>query len=139
MAAPLLNIGYDAQSLATIANFSHADIFLQQEIAAALEEIGPMVVTAEQANTWAVFAHPTGNLADSIGYALNGPMEVIITVGVPYGWRAEEGFHGADSLGRVYDQEGKPYAQPALDANADQIVMMLSNAVAEAFALAGGQ
>jgi len=52
----------------------------------------------------------------------------------------EAGFHGADSLGRIYDEEGKPYAQPALDDTADQIAAVMNLAVASAVAqLQGGK
>lgn len=32
----------------------------------------------------------------------------------PKAFRLEKGFHGADSLGRVYDQSGQPHVGPAV-------------------------
>jgi hypothetical protein len=138
MADPLLNIAYDAASLGTIARFSHFQSILESEMSGTMTQVGALVVQSAVANTWAVFQNPTGNLADHIAAQLSGPMEVVITVGVPYAWRLEAGFVGADSLGRVYHQAPEPYAMPALVSNEDQIVAMLGNAAAEAFVKIGG-
>lgn len=137
MAGPLISAGFDPASLGAIANLTQFSRFLDPEMSSALDEVGKLLVQSAVANTWEVFANPTGKLADAISYALNGPMEVIITVDVPYAWRMEEGFHGADSLGRIYDEEGKPYAMPALVANEDQITQIMSNAAADAIAAMG--
>src|SRR5581483_5743322 len=111
--------------------------FLEPEMSSAMDQVGKLLVQSAVANTSQVFANPTGELADAIGYALNGPTEVIITVDVPYAWRMEEGFHGADSSGRVYDEAGKPYAMPALEQNVDQITQIMNNAAADAIAAMG--
>lgn len=139
MAEPLINAAFDPASLGAIANMAQFSRFLDPEMSSALDEVGKLLVQSAVAITWEVFANPTGKLADAIGYALNGPMEVIITVDVPYAWRLEEGFHGADSLGRVYDEEGKPYAMPALEQNQDQIMALMGNAAADAIAKMGGR
>lgn len=40
--------------------------------------------------------------------------EALVGPTVIYGRRVELGFHGADSLGRVYDQAGHPALEPAV-------------------------
>lgn len=41
---------------------------------------------------------------------------------VIYSRRVELGFHGADALGRIYNQEAKPYFTPAWDDTAKRLV-----------------
>jgi hypothetical protein len=45
----------------------------------------------------------------------NAGRQIQIGPSVIYGRRVELGFHGDDSLGRHYEQDGKPYLGPALD------------------------
>lgn len=137
MTDPLLSVAFDEASLGEITHIANFSKTLDTEIGKALPEIGEVIVQAAQANTWVVFANPTGKLAGEIRAILGGPLSVEIDVGVPYAWRMEEGFHGADSLGRVYDEDGKPYMRPALTANEDKIASMMNLAVAEAFAAMG--
>lgn len=60
-----------------------------------------------------------GNLHDSLE-KVRGHNEIRVGSGVgekeamPYAARIELGFHGEDSLGRFYDQDGQPYLSPAL-------------------------
>lgn len=64
---------------------------------------GPNIVSGSLRNSIVV----DGPRADGLGWvAFVGPT-------APYGRRVELGFHGADSLGRVYDQTGFPYMEPA--------------------------
>lgn len=44
-----------------------------------------------------------------------GQWQVSIAPTLIYGRRIELGFHGADSLGRVYDQPGFPFLKPGFD------------------------
>lgn len=56
----------------------------------------------------------TGTLRRSITTWGAGGLQVYAQVAptVVYARRVELGFHGADSLGRVYNQQGKPYLKP---------------------------
>jgi hypothetical protein len=45
--------------------------------------------------------------------------------------RLEAGFHGADSLGRVYDQEGQPALGPAFDLIVPEFETAIDTIVAE--------
>lgn len=120
-------LGYDQASLAAIAQLPNFEMYLTPEISNLLSEAGDLITQDMVAKTFEVFANPTGNLADSISYALASPVEIIISVDVPYSRRMEEGFVGTDSIGRAYDESGKPYAQPALDENRELIEFMFSS------------
>ena len=111
------SMGFDPGSLAQIARLAGFSALLDPEIVAALAWSGELVVTTARANTWRVFANPTGNLADSIYFHMAGPMEAEVAVGVPYGRRREYGFSGmTDALGRFYPYDpAKPYLEPALE------------------------
>lgn len=111
------SMSFDPGSLTAIERLAGFGALLDPEIIAALAWSGELVVTTAQANTWRVFANPTGQLADSISFRMASPMEAEVGVGVPYGRRREYGFSGmTDALGRFYPYDpGKPYLGPALE------------------------
>lgn len=43
------------------------------------------------------------------------PLTFRVQDGVAYGRRQELGFHGADSLGRIYHQPARPFMKPAVE------------------------
>src|SRR5438034_9893393 len=113
--------------MASMARLFSFDLMLEEEMAPSMEEAGQLVTEAAQANTWTAFQHPTGELASKLAPVIVSPLEVGITAGAPWSWRRERGFVGmADSLGRIGTDVAEPYAGPALDANADK-VLVLSN------------
>lgn len=124
-----INIGFDPATLSAVARFSQFPTALTNAINYALEDAGELLVLDIESETWLVFANPTGRLADSIGAALIGPKKEEVSVNVPYAWRMERGFHGADSLGRVYNQDGKPYAEPTLINDVDEILELVSGSI----------
>ncbi len=139
MAAPLLTVAFDPASLGAIQNLPGFITYLNDEMSQTLNDVGELLAQAMTTNTWMVFAMPEGFLADAIQPYLANPLELIISVDVPYAWRMERGFGPdgtaqADSLGRIYTNPAKPYAQPALDDNADQIQQMMNFAVGRAIA-----
>ncbi len=134
----LLDIAFDPGSMASIARLMSFDIMLEEEMAPSMEEAGQIVTEAAQANTWTAFQNPTGHLASTIAPVMVSPLEVGITVGAPQGFRLEYGFHGADSLGRVYDEAAEPYAGPALDANADKVMELMERAIERTWIRIGG-
>lgn len=135
----LVSAGFDQSAFGAIARMAGFNAVLQGEMPPIMSRIGDLIVYAMVINTWASFANPTGALAGTISSSPNGPMEVDITVGVPYAWRMEEGFHGTDSLGRIYNQEGIPYAVPALTDNEDKIAQVMSEGMANVFAAMAGR
>lgn len=139
MADSLLSIGYDASALASIAKFAQFDAALQIEIAPVMVQVGDLIVQAMIDNTWTAFSTPTGALAGNISATPKSATEVDIVVDVPYAWRMEEGFVGADSLGRVYNEQGKPYAMPALTDHQDAITQIMSTGLANLFAHMAGR
>jgi len=135
----LLDIQFDPSSMASIARLLSFDLMLEEEMAPSMEEAGQIVTEAAQANTWTAFQNPIGKLAGSIEPVIVSPMEVGISVGVPYGFRREYGFVGmTDSLGRVGTDPAEPYAGPALDANADKVMELMDLAIERTWIRVGG-
>jgi hypothetical protein len=102
-----------------------------------MQTIGKSILDTAVANTWSVFTNPTGMLASTITMLTDGPLSIEIGSDSPYARRLEEGFEGQDSLGRTYHNAPEPYLYPALESNADEAVIQMSLAVAEAFARMG--
>ncbi len=136
----LLDIQFDPSSMASIARLLSFDVMLEEEMAPANQEAIDIVTQAAQANTWTAFQHPTGQLAGSLAGVLISPWEAAMTAGVPWAWRRERGYSGmTDALGRFYPYDpAEPYAQPALDANADKVMQLYEEAVARPWVRIGG-
>ncbi len=138
MADSLIQVAFDPSSFSTITNLTQFAGFLEPEMETAMQQIGDLIVQAAQANTWAVFDNPTGALADSIRAIFDGPLAVEVGSDLPYARRREYGGGGLlDSRGRQMDDPARPYLEPALTENEDQIMLLMSNAAAEAFAKMG--
>jgi len=133
MAEGLVTVAFDQSSIAAIERLVGAKVALDAEMAVALDKIGTLLIEASVTNTWTAFQHPTGALASSIGWVQASPLEGIVVVGVPYAWRLEAGYHGTDSIGRAYNNEAEPYVEPAMEENQDQIMMIMHDAVGNAF------
>jgi hypothetical protein len=131
------SLGFDPGSLAAITKLEGFAALLNPEITDALTQAGELLTTTAQANTWSVFANPTGALADSISFWVAGPTEVDLAVGVPYGRRREYGFDGMyDSLGRgPFHDPAKPYMQPALDEDKPMVQELIATAVYNAWGM----
>lgn len=129
-----ISIGFDPASLSALAHFSQFPGQLEAEVNVALQQGGTIVAQAVEANTWTAFMNPTGALAGEITSQLTGTMEDTITVDKPYANRLEFGFHAADSLGRVYNNDPEPYAEPGLVASVDQVMALVAAAVGNVFA-----
>jgi hypothetical protein len=125
------HISLDPQSLSEITQLQGFAGLLNPAVQKGLEESGILLVNTTVANTWNVFANPTGKLADSIYFYVISPTEVAVAVGVPYGQRRERGFSGmTDALGRYYPNDpAKPYAQPAVDQTQQEIQEIMEMAV----------
>lgn len=77
----------------------------------------------------------TGNCLGSWStQQLGGELAVSVGSNAPQARRLEYGFHGADSLGRVYSQPAFPHLEPAVLASADRIVEIIGAAWDEAAA-----
>lgn len=69
----------------------------------------------------------TGTLRRSIrAEAVTGG--VVVGTELPYARRIEFGFNGADSRGRTYHQQPRPYLRPALDENKDRVMAAVAAA-----------
>lgn len=60
----------------------------------------------------------------------NSPTQVRIGTNLPYARRIENGFTGADSLGRQYDQPAQPYLRPAADEAGPAAVQEVADSIA---------
>src|SRR5258708_3522889 len=115
----MFSLSLDTASLAELTKMQGFKVLLDAEIQEALIKAGRLLTDAAVANTWQVFAHPTGKLASTIYPWLASSSEMEIRVDSPYGARREYGFSGqTDSLGRVYAHDpGKTYFGTALSVN----------------------
>lgn len=134
----MFTLSFDQKSLSEIAQFYGWKTFLTDSVGVAMKQAGDLIVQTAQDNTWSAFQNPTGSLSDSIQSIPDSSWEVQVGVGEPYAARLEFGFHGADSLGRVYDQNAEPYLQPAMDANSQAILQLIDEAVLTAWSQMGG-
>lgn len=121
----------DSQSLSEIVQLQGFAGLLNPAVQEGLTESGTLLVNATAANTWSVFANPSGKLADSVYFYVISPTEAAVAVGVPWAQRREKGFSGmTDSLGRYYPNDpAKPYAEPAVDQTQQEIAEIMEMAV----------
>lgn len=82
----------------------HGQLLRTRVMAKASGRPGPNIVTGDYRRSWQVQFAGSGHGSTA-------------TVGTnaPQGRRLEHGFHGMDSLGRVYSQPPLPHAGPAFD------------------------
>lgn len=129
----------DPASLSEIARMYGFATLLEPEVQAALMIGAQKIAETAQENTWQVFENPTGTLSGSMFADYSSPYEVQVGVGVPYGRRREYGFIGfVDSLGRVGKDRARPYLQPAMEANEQEVLGLIEDAVDAAFSFLGG-
>lgn len=128
-----ISIALDDATLKKIAGFSGLRSELTDAISLALDEGAQIVAQTAEDNTWIAFQNPTGNLVDHITYGPAGVLKSEVVVDVPYAKRLEFGFHGADSLGRVYNNAPEPYAEPALLESTNEILLIVRNSIYDLF------
>lgn len=78
---------------------------------------------------------PTGDYRRSIALELVTTGDVVtayVGTNLPQGRRLEFGFHGADSLGRVYNQQPYPHFGPALDQTSGGFIAAMTQIVSSA-------
>jgi hypothetical protein len=122
---------FDAESKARIRRMHRFEHYIQVEMGRALFEAAEIVAMDAKLNTWNVFAHPTGQLEDTIEAVSLGPWEAAVDVTAPYAARREFGFSGhTDALGRHYvNDPALPYAYPALWDNQERIELYMWGAL----------
>lgn len=105
------------------------------QLEAAAAAIGPRLAAEVDifehrlAEAWrAAVPQETGRTAATIHVEGNR-----VTSNAPNMHRLEVGFHGADSLGRVYDQEGQPALGPAFDRIVPEFETAVDGIVADSF------
>lgn len=102
-----------------------------QKVSAILRHHSHLVATRTKANASGRPGPnaPTGDYRRSITASgvqnTGGHLTVYVGTNLPQGRRLEFGFHGMDSLGRVYNQPPYPHFGPALDAVGPDFVSAL--------------
>lgn len=123
----ILDMSFSPQSLAEIAQFAGISTLLQPEVQQALEQGSDIIIQASQQNmNW---KNPSGDLEESMQRISESPYEIIIGSDLPYARRREEGFDGADSLGRVYHDPGAFFLTSAMDESEQQVLQLIGQAV----------
>lgn len=89
---------------AAAATRMHGQLLVTRIKANASGRPGPNAPTGDYRRSW--------NMRLEVG--MNGA-EALVGTNRPQARRLEYGFHGADSLGRVYNQPSYPHVQPAMD------------------------
>jgi len=132
----MLSMSFDDKSMKEIVAFAGFGTLLSEEVQATLKQAGELLTQAAVANTWEVFANPTGALASTIGIVVESPFEIIVGSESPYAARREYGFSGmTDSLGRYFANDPpKPYLGPALQDNQQAVLDLIDQAVEKALA-----
>jgi hypothetical protein len=128
------HLGFDPGSLEKITKLEGFAALLNPQIQDALTQVGQLLVTTAQTNTWTVFANPTGALASEIYFYVVSPTEVDVVAGIIYSRRQELGGGGfLDSLGRPMTNPAKPYLAPAVETDKPMIEMLMETAVYNAW------
>ena len=91
------------KSITALAGFP---ILLSEEVQVAEHKLADLIIQKTHDNGMARFAQNSpGGLAESFQQVQGSGMEVEVGTDKPYGRRLNEGFDGADSLGRVYHNQ----------------------------------
>lgn len=98
---PGFSLSFDPQSLKQITQFAGFRALLSDEVQAAMNEAGSLLIASIQGHMH--WKNPTGALFDSIQRVNDSPYEIEIGSALPYIKRREFGFSQmVDSLGRFY-------------------------------------
>jgi hypothetical protein len=133
------SMSFAPETLKEITQMLGFPALLSPEMQIAMQQDAAIVVQAAQDNADARFANPTGQLRDAIVPVQDSPYEVQVQVQVPYGHRRDQGFVGADSRGRMYNDQGFYYLTDAMTSTPDQILQVMNDMLSRAMAKIGGQ
>ena len=102
----------------------------------ATEASGALFVQDEQADAPKASGKLAGSIrASGVRQVGEDAFETEVGPHVPYGHRIEAGFHGADAIGRHYEESAEPYVEPAYDAAREEVPMIYARAWAEALTI----
>jgi hypothetical protein len=105
----MLSMSFDSASLKRIQSLEGFEQFLEPKMTDAMNFIVAMVQSDAQAYMYGSFKNAQGPLEDAVQTSVPNMYTGIISNDMPYAWRREEGFDGADSLGRNYHDSGIHY------------------------------
>jgi hypothetical protein len=127
--AEQFSISWSEESLKQIRELVGWAGMLSPVIQQALKQGGEAIVKQAQDNTWQRFKEPTGTLASSIHVLEESPFELQISADQPYAARLNYGFHGRDSLNRLYDQPGTFWLSDALASQSEEVLALLQQGI----------
>ena len=130
------SMSWDPASLNQITQLVGFQGINSPEMQQAMGESGTLLQQAVQnAMNW---QNPTGALEGSIEPVQDSPYEIQVGSDLPYARRRDWGFDGADSLGRVYHDEGAFYMERGMDAATPDIQEKLNVAMMNYIGRIGG-
>lgn len=131
-----LSLSFSPADITEMVQFAGMQALLSSEVQSALDEGASVLIqTAQQNMHW---MHPTGALSASMQRLSESPYEILIGSQLPYAARREFGFHGADSLGRVYNDPGAFFLTRANEDKAQEVLGKIEEAVQRVLARSGG-
>lgn len=126
----MFSMSFDPKSLSEIAQFAGWSVYLSDEVQQALSEGGSLLVDAARgAMHW---QNPTGALEESIHAIPESKTDLLVGSDLIYARRRNWGFNGADSLGRVYHDQGAFFMETAMDQEQSTILASVEDAVSRA-------
>jgi hypothetical protein len=131
------SMSFDQRSLAAITQFAGFPILLSDEVQNAMSQGGDTILQEAQSNAITYFANPSGELSGSITKS-ESPYEIIVGSDAPHAHRRDQGFAGADSLGRVYNDPPYLFMSNALTDNEQAVMSLIEGAVSSALSKLGG-
>lgn len=133
------SLSFDPQALKEIVAFAGFPILMSQEVQAAMQEAGALLVESARNNMH--WQNPIGALESSMQVMVDSPYEIEVGSNLPYARRREFGFSGmVDRLGRFYPHDpGAFYMEAAAYETHDQVLMLIDAAVERALSRIGGQ
>lgn len=122
-----ISISFDVESARRIARMAGATTELRTAIAQALLDGAELIIGDSKSNMdW---KNPTGALEASMDIISQQPYAITFGSKLPYAARREFGFHGVDSLGRLYNDYGAYFLTDAVDADQDDVLESIDEAV----------
>jgi hypothetical protein len=102
----MFSMAFDEASMRQIAQFAGFPVLLSEEVQLAEHKLADLIISKTHDNGLARFAQNSpGGLAESFYQVQGSGMEVEVGSDKPYAHRLNDGFDGADSLGRVYHNQ----------------------------------
>lgn len=125
------SMSFDSQGMSEIAQMYGFSVLLSEELQGTLQAAeSPLIQSIQGSMHW---QNPSGTLSDSIAVVGESPYELIVGSDVIYAHRRNDGFHGADSLGRVYNDDGAFFMEQGIQQQQSAIMASIEAAAERAW------